>query len=60
MLKFCPGCGSSVQEKMPFCTNCGSALDYSGTQEDIPVKPDPDKLKKGGRKTQYLLIATIY
>jgi len=60
MLKFCPKCGSSVQEKMPFCTNCGSALDYSGPQDFIPVKPEPYILKKGGRKTQYLLIAAIF
>lgn len=59
MLKFCPGCGSSVQEKMPFCTNCGSALNHSGTQEEIPQKPEPDTLKKGGRKRQYLLIAAV-
>ena len=60
MLKFCPQCGSSVQEKMRFCKNCGVALDDSGTLEDIPVKPEPDKLKKPGRKIQYLLIAVVF
>ena len=59
MLKFCPKCGSSVQEKMQFCTNCGAAIDNSSTQEEIFVKPGPDRLKKGGRKTQYLLIGAI-
>ncbi|MDO8873487.1 MAG: PEGA domain-containing protein [Methanoregula sp.] len=60
MLKFCPKCGSSVQEKMRFCTNCGSAIDDDGTQEMKPVKPEPDTVKKVGRKIQYLLIAAVF
>ena len=60
MLKFCPKCGSSVQEKMQFCTNCGSAIDDDDTQEIIPKKPEPDTLKKAGHKTHYLLIAAVF
>ena len=50
MLKFCPKCGTSVQEKMRFCKNCGIALDDNSTQEDIPVNPEPDQLKKAAVK----------
>ena len=60
MLKFCPECGSSVQENMRFCTNCGSAIDDDGTQEVKPLNYEPNSLKKAGRKTQCLLIAAVF
>ncbi len=56
---YVPGAGHQVQEKIPFCKNCGAALDDDGTQDEMPVKPESDTSKKAGRKRQYLLIAAV-
>jgi hypothetical protein len=45
---------------MQFCKNCGAALDEVGTQNEMPVKPEPHTSKKGGRQRQYLIIAAVF
>jgi len=45
---------------MQFCTNCGAALNTNGTPEIMPVKPEPDPVKKAGLQRQYLLIAAVF
>jgi len=60
MLKFCPRCGSSVQEKMRFCQNCGAALNDNEAHIGIPpTRPAPEPSKKGSSIKVYLLIAAV-
>ncbi len=59
MQKFCPRCGSSVQETMKFCKNCGAALNNEEYPEAISDEDKTVALKKAGRKKHYLFVATI-
>lgn len=58
MRKFCPHCGSPVQETMQFCKNCGESLERD-IPEAIPEKPRQDRSGKSGRQQRYLLIAAV-
>lgn len=59
MQKFCPRCGSSVQEEMRFCKTCGAVLPYEEVWEERGVHQDLSLSKKTGRKKQVLLIAAL-
>jgi len=59
MLKFCPRCGSSVQQNMRFCENCGAALDDKKIPEKVTVKTGPDLSKKAGHKKQFLILFAV-
>ena len=52
MAKFCPNCGTQLEDNTPFCGNCGTQMN---TQ--TPVEPQPSTTKKTNQKK--ILIAVI-
>ena len=52
MVKFCPNCGTQLEDNTPFCSNCGTQMN---TQ--TPVEPQPSTTKKPNQKK--ILIAVI-
>lgn len=59
MQKFCPHCGSSVQDHMLFCNTCGAPLDGGGTREERAIHHKPDAPEKDRQRKHLLRIAAV-